>query len=63
MKPELDSQIASLKAQLAVLEAQMRRQERKTDFAGLYGFLRNVSDSSDEEIDAVRYGLPKDLTD
>lgn len=63
MKSQLDSQIASLRVQLSVLEAQLRRQARKSEFAELYGFLRDASDSSAEEIDAVRYRLPEDVAD
>jgi hypothetical protein len=59
MKNELDAQIVSLKAQLAVLEAQIRRHESKAVFADLYGLLRSESDSSDKDIDAARYFLPK----
>ncbi len=63
MKNELDAQIVSLKAQLAVLEAQIRRHESKADFADLYGLLRGEAESSEKEIDSVRYCLPKDGAD
>ena len=63
MKNELDAQIVSLKAQLAVLEAQIRRHESKADFADLYGLLRGQADSSEKEIDSVRYCLSKDGAD
>lgn len=63
MKNELDAQIVSLKAQLAVLEAQIQGHESKTDFADLYGLLRGEADSSEKEIDGVLYRLPKDGAD
>ena len=63
MKNELDAQIVSLKAQLAVLEAQIRRHEGKSDFADIYGLLRGEADSSEKEIDSVRYCLSKDGAD
>lgn len=63
MKNELDAQIVSLKAQLAVLKAQIRRHESKADFADIYGLLRGEAESSEKEIDGVLYHLPKDIAD
>ena len=63
MKNELDGQIVSLNAQLAVLEAQLCRHESKSDFVDLYGLLHGEADSSEKEIDSVRYCLSKDGAD
>jgi hypothetical protein len=63
MKDELDTQIASLKAQLAVLTAKMKTRDRTQSFAELYGLLRGESDTSEDEIAKVRYPLPKGMLD
>jgi hypothetical protein len=63
MKNELDAPIVSLKAQLAVLEAQILPHESKADFADIYGLLRGEAESSEKEIDGVLYHLPKDIAD
>ena len=54
----LPSQVKALETQLAVLKAQVQRLSTLTashSFADLYGILSGKADSSEEEIDSVKY--------
>jgi hypothetical protein len=54
----LPAQVRALEAQLAVLKAQVQNLSTPTaprSFADLYGILSGKVDSSEEEMDAVRY--------
>lgn len=60
---EIASQIRSLRMQLDVLEAKVRSmpQPKQHSFADLKGMLAGESQTTAEEIDAVKYrGLPED---
>lgn len=52
------AQIKGLELQLAILKARVRRlgiSAPSRSFADLYGILADKADSSEEQIDAVRY--------
>lgn len=61
---ELNILIGSLKAQVNVLEAKIKQVQkfakRKT-FADFYGILSEYGETSEEEIDAVKYELNEKL--
>jgi hypothetical protein len=60
VEERLTMQIKALEIQLAVLKAQLKRLNSSTpakSFADLYGILAGKASSSEEEIDAVRYGF------
>lgn len=57
MKEELISQINSLRAQMSVLAAQVKKLEGTSSFGELYGMLRGQSESAEGEVDKVQYRL------
>jgi hypothetical protein len=60
VEEKLVMQIKALELQLAVLKEQVKRLNSSTpakSFADLYGILAGKVSSSEEEINAVRYGF------
>jgi hypothetical protein len=60
IEEELAIQIKTLEIQLAVIKKQIKRSKSARSikpFADLYGILAGKVRSSEEEIDAVRYGF------
>ena len=59
-KEVLIAQIKGLEAQLAVLESQVKRLGTTTTpkpFASLYGILKGKTESSEEDIESVKYHM------
>jgi hypothetical protein len=60
VESKLVTQIKALEVQLAILKAQVKRLNLSTpakSFADFYGILAGKVSSSEEEIDAVKYGF------
>jgi len=57
MKEDIISQINTLRAQVSVLAAQVKKAEGVYNFGELYGLLRGQAESDENEIDGVRYRL------
>jgi hypothetical protein len=57
MKEELVSQINSLRAQVSVLAAQVKKLEGTSSLGELYGLLRGQSETTEDEIAKVQYRL------
>lgn len=61
---ELNILIGSLKAQVNVLEAKIKQVQKSAKiktFADFYGVLSGHDETSEEEIDAVKYKLKENL--
>jgi len=61
---ELNIFISSLKAQINVLEAKIKQVQKSVTskkFADFYGILAGISETTEEEIDAVEFRLKENL--